>query len=68
MTRPEKVSPPPNFCAYTLDDGTIMKKDIWGSRKTSTRYAGLVRVWHYLHECVCDEHYDKRAHLREPKF
>jgi hypothetical protein len=28
MTRPEKVSPPPNFPAYTLDDGTMMKKDI----------------------------------------
>ena len=34
MTRPEKVSPPPNLPAYTLDDGTMMKKEIWGSGET----------------------------------
>jgi hypothetical protein len=28
MTRPEKVSPPPNFSEYKLDDGTMVKKDI----------------------------------------
>jgi len=31
MTRPENVSPPPNCSAYTLDDGTMMKKEIWSS-------------------------------------
>jgi len=29
MTRPENVSPPPIRSAYTLDDGTMMKKEIW---------------------------------------
>lgn len=29
MMSPENVSPPPNRPAYTLDDGTIMKKEIW---------------------------------------
>ena len=29
MTSPENVSPPPNRPAYTLDDGTIIKKDVW---------------------------------------
>ena len=29
MTRPENVSPPPSLSAYTLDDGTMMKKEIW---------------------------------------
>ena len=35
MTRPENVSPPPNCSAYTLDDGTMMKKEIW--------YSGIIQ-------------------------
>lgn len=41
MTRPENVSLPPNRSAYTLDDGTIMKKEIWYSEEISVRSIGF---------------------------
>ena len=36
MTSPENDSPPPNRSAYTLDDGTTMKKEIWRFLRIST--------------------------------
>jgi len=36
MTRPENVSPPPSRSVYALDDGTMVKKEIWGLEETDT--------------------------------
>jgi hypothetical protein len=69
MTSPENVSPPPNRSAYTLDDGTTMKNEIWCFLETSTEDPpSWEKTGNYLHECVCHEHQDQRTRFWELKL
>ena len=60
MTSPENVSLPPKRSAYKLDDGTIMKKDIWCLNLTVGPLSWR-NTQSYLYKYVRHEHYNQRA-------